>query len=67
VVHVRAGALAISCAYDAREYLVRAGKRFVAECAGLMRIESLGLAELLLEWPAEREERLSPGLESVGG
>lgn len=65
VVQVRAGALAIRRAYDPREYFVRAGSRFVAECAGDMVLEALGRAELRLDWPEENGERLSPELESL--
>jgi len=65
VVHVEAGSLAISRAYDAREYFVRAGKSFIAERRGPIVIEPLQRAELRLEWLAEGE-RLSPGLEAVG-
>lgn len=66
VVQVRIGAVAISRAYDPREYLVRAGARFVAERAGHLVLEPLGRAELRIEGPAEADERLSPGLEPVG-
>lgn len=65
VVHVQAGSLAISRAYDAREYFVRAGKHFIAERAGPMAMEPLGRTELRLEWPADND-RLSPGLEPLG-
>lgn len=63
VVHVRNGAVAISRAYDPREYFVRAGSRFVAERAGPIVLEPLGRAELRIERPDEADERLSPGLE----
>lgn len=65
VVQVRSGALAIRRAHDPREYLVRAGHRFVSERAGEMLIEPLGRAELRLEWPDAEDERLSPGLEPL--
>jgi len=66
VVHVQAGLLAIRSAWDSREYLVRAGKHFVADHVEAISLESLGHAELRLEWPVQSEKHVSPVLESVG-
>lgn len=65
VLHVRTGSVAVSRAYDPREYYVRAGRNFVAERSGPIVIEAFTPAELSLDWPADCGERLSPGLEPL--
>jgi hypothetical protein len=56
-IRVRTGTAWITQARDAKDHLVRAGERFVADRAGRLVLSSFQRGEIELEWPAQQRER----------
>lgn len=64
-VHVRNGAVRVRESGSRAPQIVESGARFVARRDGLLELKAHTHAELHLEWPEDRLERLSPGLEPI--
>ena len=57
-IRVRTGTVWITQARDAKDHLVRAGQRFVADRAGRLVLSSFQRGEVEVEWPAPQHERV---------
>lgn len=65
VVYVRSGIVRLREAGKARSRVLDTGVSFAAHRKGPIEISAFTNAELEIEWPDARLERLSPGLEPI--